>query len=394
MKAVNFGIVVNEFFHEKVGGYGGYGVLSKNVCEHFNAEKNSLAKFQIFYPKFSCELNNIYNTKIIRHPDYHHKFKYYYERLIYEFQKKWPDYFLTVEFDVNYNLHLKNSKKPIIVWIQDPRTINDWARIGTVDLERKFLNVDEGIEILNKRISAYQDLVRLVKKQGRSISFVTQAPGLVVKAKEIYSIESVDDVTFVPNPIEMSGVEPGFEQKTDVPQILFLGRMDPIKRPWIFFELARSLPHYNFVVAGVTHFAELINPIIEKYKDLKNLEFRGLVSGQEKDALLRESWIMVNTSIHEGLPVSWLEALSYKLPVVSTVNTEDFASTYGEYVGEFLGDGADAVPNLMEAIVGLVNDEKRRKNLAMSGYRHVIDTYSHRSFIQGLLRHVDSLNLF
>jgi len=393
MRSVHFGIVINEFFHEQIGGFGGYGALAKNVCEYFNAKKNSPAHFQIFLPKFWCEVTKTYNTKIVRHPNYHSKFKYYYERLVYEFEKKWPDYFLTVEFDMNYHLHLDNNKKPIIIWIQDPRTINDWNRIGTVDLEKKFLNITEGIEVLNKRISAFQDLVRLVEKQGRSISFVTQAPGLVAKAKDIYSIDSVDDVTFVPNPIEMNEVEPEFEQKAEVPQILYLGRMDPIKRPWIFFELARSLPQYNFVVAGVTHFSELIHPFIEKCKDLKNLEFRGLVIGQEKDALLRESWILVNTSIHEGLPVSWLEALFYKLPIVSTVNTENFASTYGEYVGEFLGDGADAVPNLIDAITGLVNDEKRRKNLAMSGYQHVIDTYSHRSFIQRLLHHVDSLNL-
>ncbi len=393
-RSLNFGIVVNEFFHEKIGGYGGYGALAKNVCEYFNGIENSPAKFQIFYPRFSCEINKAYNTKIIRHPNYHSKFKYYYERLVYEFEKKWPDYFLTVEFDSNYHLHLENSIRPIIVWIQDPRTINDWKRIGTLDLEKKFLNIDEGVTVLKKRISAYQDLVRLAEKQGRNISFVTQSPGLVTKAKELYCIDHVDDVTFVPNPIEMSGSEPGFEQKTDVPQILFLGRMDPIKRPWIFFELARSLPQYNFVVAGVTHCAGLIDPIIEKYKDLKNLKFCGLVSGQKKDNVLRESWIMVNTSIHEGLPVSWLEALSYKLPIVSTVNTERFASTYGEYVGEFLGDGNDAVPNLANAIESLVNDEKRRKNLATLGYRYVVDTYSHRSFIQALLQHVESLSIF
>ena len=109
-----------------------------------------------------------------------------------------------------------------------------------------------------------------------------------------------------------------------------MGRLVAVKRPWIYFELAKLLPKYTFYVCGQ---GEEVRDIIEKYKDIKNLKFMGHVSGEEKDRLLREAKVLVNTSIHEAIPVSFLEAISYGLSIVSCQNPDDITKKYGYFTG-------------------------------------------------------------
>jgi glycosyltransferase involved in cell wall biosynthesis len=58
----------------------------------------------------------------------------------------------------------------------------------------------------------------------------------------------------------------------------------------------------------------------------------GFVSESEKKEILEKSWILVNTSIHEGLPQTFIEACAYKCALLSSVNPDDFASKFGYHV--------------------------------------------------------------
>lgn len=62
----------------------------------------------------------------------------------------------------------------------------------------------------------------------------------------------------------------------------------------------------------------------------------GHVDGEEKKKYLMESKILVNTSIHEAIPISFLEALSYGTLIVSNRNPENLASQFGNWVGDVL----------------------------------------------------------
>jgi glycosyltransferase involved in cell wall biosynthesis len=82
-------------------------------------------------------------------------------------------------------------------------------------------------------------------------------------------------------------------------------------------------------------------PWIEKYRNVSNLKFLGHVDGLEKDRLLRTCWGLLNTSVHEAEPVSFLEAFSYGRCVISCHDPDNEVSNFGYYTGEVFGEGLD-----------------------------------------------------
>ena len=129
---------------------------------------------------------------------------------------------------------------------------------------------------------------------------------------------------FLPYPLDF---DRGEITKSPKPRVVFLGRLDPIKRPWVFVELAREFPHVEFLLLGQSHFHGPGD--WEPTNIPHNVRFLGHVGGEEKRALLASAWLLVNTSIHEALPVSFLEALVFQIPIVSCQNPEDIVSLSG-----------------------------------------------------------------
>ena len=79
------------------------------------------------------------------------------------------------------------------------------------------------------------------------------------------------------------------------------------------WDIAREMPHVRFVMAGKTHAELRWSPTSTP----DNLILAGELKGDEKTKLLDSAWMLVNTAIHEALPVSWLETLGRGKPIVS-----------------------------------------------------------------------------
>ena len=62
---------------------------------------------------------------------------------------------------------------------------------------------------------------------------------------------------------------------------------------------------------------------------MSNLVLTGFVSEEEKSLILEKSWGLVNTSIREALPVSFLEALAHETPIISGEDPDGLTSSYG-----------------------------------------------------------------
>jgi hypothetical protein len=76
--------------------------------------------------------------------------------------------------------------------------------------------------------------------------------------------------------------------KSDGPRVVFLARLDPYKRPWLFVELARRFPGVGFLLLGRTHFSGLGSWTPEAVPP--NLKVMGHLDGAEKLRLLASAW--------------------------------------------------------------------------------------------------------
>ena len=88
-----------------------------------------------------------------------------------------------------------------------------------------------------------------------------------------------------------------------IPKLFFLARLDPYKRPWLFAELARHFPEVEFLFLGKAHHRG--EGAWEPNELPDNVKLMGHISGEQKTRILSSAWVLVNTSIHEGLAVSF-----------------------------------------------------------------------------------------
>lgn len=106
-------------------------------------------------------------------------------------------------------------------------------------------------------------------------------------------------------------------------RILWIGRVDPNKRPDEALALAEALPHRSVIM--VCNNIEANNPgLIHRLQErFSNLMLVDQVPLPDVDDLFRFSDVLVNTSVVEGYPNTFLQAGMHGLPIVSMLVDPD-----------------------------------------------------------------------
>jgi glycosyltransferase involved in cell wall biosynthesis len=265
--------------------------------------------------------------------------------------------------------HEPNKNKKLILWIQDPRPSYEWDEINTVQLfpETSYYNQE------------IYDLVHKWYRENR-VKFISQGYFLNQKAKDLYRLQDDVPIQYLPNPID---IDESFNYDCHLKKnmIIFLGRIESVKRGWLFCEIAKKMPEYKFVILGQTFREDQKNSeIMKDYYQIENLHFAGHVDGKEKEQYLKDAKILVNTSIHEALPISFLEALSFGTLLVSNRNPEDLTEKFGIHVGDVLGDGFDKVDLFVDAIKKLMLDDSKREILGKQAIQYIKEKHRVSNF--------------
>jgi glycosyltransferase involved in cell wall biosynthesis len=210
--------------------------------------------------------------------------------------------------------HKMHPKSVHITTIQNPKTSDDWKRVNRYYKFRR--------KVFNKIY--YGKIKKCLQKQNK---VYCQARYTIQKTRNLYNLSY--DPTFLPNPVKIPKGEP---KKSIEPLVCFLGRFDGEKQPEHFFKLSKKFPKVKFIAAGKSHNRD--NQIyLEKIASgIPNLTLTGFINGEEKKKLLESCWILVNTSISECLPVSFLEAAANKCSILSYHNPDRFSSRGGIHV--------------------------------------------------------------
>jgi glycosyltransferase involved in cell wall biosynthesis len=368
---MNLGIVADEFFSRDVGRMGGFGWAARQVAAFFDARRDLgvHVTFLAARPPGPGDPATVHDTPIVfcdprnAHPGALAGCK--------------PDLLLTMDLRTRYRTILDVfDRVPVLVWVRDPKPPAIHARISSLRLLDS--SQPQGIAPLNCR-----SLVQFVAARVRAgvpVLFGTPAPSLACAVNSTYGGRNTE-CAFLPNIVDAID-EP--VTKSDTPRVIFLGRLDPIKRPWLFVELARSFPAAEFLLLGQPHFhgpgswaGSTLPP---------NVRLLGHVDGSLKHQLVSSAWALVNTSIHEALPTSFLEALARETPLLSFTNQEDVASRFGIVVPWCGGDGMQGLGSLEAGLRRLLDDTALRTTLGREGRRWVEETHNGERFLHAFDR--------
>ena len=185
------------------------------------------------------------------------------------------------------------SKKKIIVTIHGL----DWQRAKWGGFATKYIKFGE------KMTAKYADEIIVLSENVKKYF------------KDTYNRET----NFIPNGVNKPEIKDAniIKDKINLAKdsyILFLGRLVPEKGIHYLIEAYNKInTDKKLVIAGGSSDTDTyFNELKEKAKDNKNIIFTGFVQGEELEELYSNAYIYVLPSDLEGMPLSLLEAMSYK----------------------------------------------------------------------------------
>ena len=185
------------------------------------------------------------------------------------------------------------SKKKIIATIHGL----DWQRAKWGGFATKYIKFGE------KMAAKYADEIIVLSENVKNYF------------KDTYNRET----NFIPNGVNKPEIKNAniIKEKFNLNKdsyILFLGRIVPEKGIHYLVEAYNKIrANKKLVIAGGSSDTDTyFNELKEKSKDNKNIIFTGFVQGEELEELYSNAYIYVLPSDLEGMPLSLLEAMSYK----------------------------------------------------------------------------------
>lgn len=171
--------------------------------------------------------------------------------------------------------------------------------------------------------------------------------------------------------------------------VVWLGTYKHSKRPEWFTALARDLPEYRFVMAGVIPPPPLTqdawHAALDQAARLPNLEVRGFLDHEKVAELFRSAALLVHTSPAEGFSNVLIEAWAHGLPTVACVDPDRTIERFqlGAVVTEYEAMVAEAKR--------LLADPEARAAAGSRAREYAIETHSKDRVIDRLAAALDGV---
>lgn len=365
---IKIGIICNEYFgkinHNKpTNSHGGFGFLTRKKAEEYAKRGYEV---HVFVPRYSYDGKNILSTNLELNNVHIHFFSTihndYSNSRIYRFiSTKLNNMIGPTIFNLfikKYNIDVFQIEDPFlpvtpviaelehITVFQDPFDSIDDEVMKRAWKDYLYGNIDNPQFVtetqLRKRLpnqqyysvgngSINQLLKIAVQKENRDAVY-SEAGFIAKKAKSIYGLDFEPKVLL--NPVDIKKFNT--IHKSETPSIVFLARLDAQKRPDVALKIAKEMPQFEFYfigrASGLKEYLIRQEQLIKIYKKYKNIHILDFIDEKEKQLLLQKSWILLNTSVREGLPISFLEAGANGMAIASSVNPDRYTSKFGIFV--------------------------------------------------------------
>jgi glycosyltransferase involved in cell wall biosynthesis len=251
-----------------------------------------------------------------------------------------------------------------IITFQNTRRLEDWlANLRYPSLNR--------MQVLTDWL--YEDNLFTHYAIHHANGLFVAAKFMMSRAKEIYHLKQAPE--FLPTPVDI----PQSITKSDTPLVCFVSRLDRLKRPEYFLQLAQSFPEVKFIAVGKSRDPLYEQSLRDRLSGLPNLSMPGMIDPFQSDELsqiLGQSWILTNTSAKEGLPNAFIEAAAHQCAILSALDPDGFTTSYGVQVA-----GDDFGAGLRKLL-----DHDFWRVQASKGYAYVSSTFSTEKSIDQHIR--------
>lgn len=169
----------------------------------------------------------------------------------------------------------------------------------------------------------YSNSNKLVKALIKNMLTNTDAIICLSEYWKKYFLETfnIKNIFILNNAINKPNIK-NLKQNHEILNFLYLGKISKSKGIFDLIEVINDNKEYlnakiKFTIAG-NEDIPLINKLINKYQIAHIVNYIGWIEGNQKTKLLIENDISILPSYNEGLPITLLESMSYKMPIIAT----------------------------------------------------------------------------
>lgn len=162
------------------------------------------------------------------------------------------------------------------------------------------------------------------------------------------------------------------------PIVIWVGSLAPVKQPLLFIQLAQCFPDVQFLMIGGDSTDIILNESVKQHaKGVTNLKLLGAVPFNKIDFYYNNASLLVNTSIYEGFPNSFVQAWMHYVPVLSlNANPDDILTKYN--IGIVSGSYSKMVSDLGR----LLEDSKLRENMGQNARNYAESEHDVRANVK------------
>ena len=185
-----------------------------------------------------------------------------------------------------------------------------------------------------------------------------------------------ENITVIHNGVEIPPVYYNNKREDDHFVIGSAGRLFPVKDYPLMVEVAREtthqIPNVRFELAGEGPEQKSLEDLIEKYGLQESFRIRGFLP--DLSEFYRGLDLYINTSRHEGLPMSILEAMAHGIPVVAT-DVGGVREIVNDGIEGFLVQDRNPV-NISEKCIRFIKNKNILKRASTAARKKIEEQYS------------------
>jgi len=141
------------------------------------------------------------------------------------------------------------------------------------------------------------------------------------KKKLIQAGVKEDKIFVVGGGVDIGTIDSVYAEKSSKPMIIYVGRLVKLKKVEnliiAFKEVLSKIPEAELYIVGIGPQESMLKNLVEQLKITSKVHFTGYVSEQEKIALMKRAWVLVQPSVAEGFGLVLVEANACKTPVIA-----------------------------------------------------------------------------